>query len=46
MKLEENVEDLKSKLEKNVNDIKDNDVWAGQVYKNMSAEGKHEFRSA
>lgn len=46
MKLEETVKDLKSKLEKNVNDIHDNDVWAGQVYRNMSAKGKQEFRSA
>ena len=46
MNYEANVTNLKSKLEKNENDMKDNDIQAGEVYRNMSSVGKHEQRSA
>ena len=46
MKYEAKIADLESKLKKNENDMKDNDVWAGEVYSKLSSEGKHEHRKA
>ena len=46
MNYEETLANLRSQLENCENDMKDKDVWAGEVYSNLSSEGKHEYRKA
>ena len=46
VRYEENIKDLQTKIVENESDMKDNYVWAGEVYKNMSSECKREYRSA
>ena len=43
---ESKVNDLQNKIEDIEYDIKDDYVWAGEVYRNMSSEGKREYRKA